>query len=133
MCEQPWLLAGDFNEMLSSNEKDSCASFDFRIVWLFRDFVNECGVIEASIKGCFYTWMNGRGGEDFVQKRLNIVLINPTLMVSFPNLIIEVPFNIGSDHNMLICESMPRASFNRKRCFKYEIKWEEDITGIIRL
>lgn len=46
MCDQPWLLVNDFNEMLCNNEKEVGASFDFRTTILFRYFLNKCGVIK---------------------------------------------------------------------------------------
>lgn len=60
------MLASDFNETLCGNEEDGGSSFDFRRVRKFRDFANECGVMDYSSKDCFYIQMNGRGCEDFV-------------------------------------------------------------------
>lgn len=112
--------------MLCSNEKEGGVSFDFRRARLFRDFVNECGVIEESTKSCFYTQRNGRGSEDFLQESLDRVLANSTLMMGFPNLTVEVPSNIKSYHNVLIYDSLLRANPSKKLCFKYKIKWQEE-------
>lgn len=48
----------------------------------------------------YYTWSNDHDVDDFIQERLDRVLVNSYALGRFPNLEVSVPPNTGSVHNM---------------------------------
>lgn len=52
----PWVLIGDFNEVLKESEKIRGAPIDQRCCFCFRRWVNECGLINLEAAGLKFTW-----------------------------------------------------------------------------
>lgn len=63
----PWLIGGDFNEILHHHEKfggkpkSDWALLDSRLV------VDECGLIDMGFSGDCFTWVNRREGRTAIQ------------------------------------------------------------------
>ncbi|KAL9690658.1 hypothetical protein QQ045_011064 [Rhodiola kirilowii] len=60
----PWIILGDFNEVLSDEE---VVGVDPRKLWQmtnFRDVLEDCGLTDLGFKGFPYTFTNGRMGDD---------------------------------------------------------------------
>ncbi|XP_060185616.1 uncharacterized protein LOC132615077 [Lycium barbarum] len=72
----PWMVGGDFNVILSEEEKlgglpvalSECEDFAFCI--------NSCGLLDMRFKGSPFTWWNGRSAEDCIFKRLDRIVVN---------------------------------------------------------
>ena len=67
----PWLCMGDFNEILSSNEKQGRHPHSLRCMEDFRSALLHCGLINLGFIGNIFTWRNDRPGNEFVQERLD--------------------------------------------------------------
>lgn len=70
----PWIVGGDFNQVLSVKEKLSKNSHTPGPIE-FSDTLNTCGLIELHSTGNFFTWCNGRQNEDAVWEKLDRVLV----------------------------------------------------------
>ncbi|KAA3459032.1 endonuclease/exonuclease/phosphatase family protein [Gossypium australe] len=68
----PWMCFGDFNNLLSINDKKGGAVY--LTVWLdgFRDCVSDCNLLE------------GRGTSSFVMERLNRAFVNDAWVQRYP-------------------------------------------------
>ena len=62
-----WVCVGDYNEILTSDEKQGGSP---RAGRLMEDLLH-CGLIDLGFSGNKYTWRNGRPGDAFVQERLD--------------------------------------------------------------
>ncbi|KAL5861290.1 hypothetical protein ACOSQ4_002586 [Xanthoceras sorbifolium] len=71
MCQLPWLVAGDFNEILFANEKSSGTDRPKYLINNFREALCDCALEDLGSKGHPFTWCNGRSGDAFVQERIN--------------------------------------------------------------
>ncbi|KAK2657778.1 hypothetical protein Ddye_010830 [Dipteronia dyeriana] len=69
---------GDFNELLSRNEKNGGPDKSFFGMSLFREVVDDCDLADLGFSGPSYTSNNKREGKDIVQERLNRFLADPS-------------------------------------------------------
>jgi hypothetical protein len=67
----PWLLARDFNVILSLGEKFGGRNFGSPPYNAFVDFVQELGLIDLGFNGNRYTWYNKRLGHGKIKERLD--------------------------------------------------------------
>lgn len=100
--------------MLTSKVKEGESYFDF------NRFVNNCEMMDVKAKWLFYTWRIGHKVEDFIQERLDRVLLNPSVLKLYLNLEDFVSSNTRSDHNMLWLNLDANANFGY-RLFKYKM------------
>jgi hypothetical protein len=59
----PWICAGDFNEVLHSDEHFGLRDRDENQMELFRDCLDDCGLMDMGFIGPKYTWTNRQDGE----------------------------------------------------------------------
>ncbi|XP_061348216.1 uncharacterized protein LOC133293642 [Gastrolobium bilobum] len=55
MYSEPWLVAGDFNEILSAEEKKGRAPVDFGRCSDFADVLDDCNLMDLGNSGPFFT------------------------------------------------------------------------------
>ena len=67
----PWLVAGDFNEILVTEEKEGKLLRPQAQMDNFRKGLGECALMDLGFAGPTFTWNNGRVGEDNVRARLD--------------------------------------------------------------
>ena len=66
----PWIMAGDFNEVLIGEDK-----FGGHLI-NFQECLNACGMIDLGFFGPQFTWTNRQPFTQLVQERIDRVLIN---------------------------------------------------------
>lgn len=98
----PWLLVGDFNEIISSSEK-----FDGRIINLnrsnqFLQCLNYCQLIDLGFKGSRYTWTNKRKCGFTIRERFDRCMTNFEWNTLFPNSLVNHLPRTHSDHCPLL-------------------------------
>ena len=67
----PWLCIGDFNEILTSDEKQGKILRPIRQMEEFHNVLLQSDLIDLGFYENKFTWRNGRSGEAFVQERLD--------------------------------------------------------------
>ncbi|XP_060182816.1 uncharacterized protein LOC132612735 [Lycium barbarum] len=72
--KNPWLVGGDFNVILSEEEKLGGLPITLNECEDFAFCVNSCELFDMGYKGSPYTWWNGRVAEDYIFKRLDRIL-----------------------------------------------------------
>ena len=72
----PRLCFGDFNEVLSLNEKIGGNEKQVNSVADFREVVRECELIDLGFTGYLFTWSNRRFGVGSIEERLDRFLYN---------------------------------------------------------
>lgn len=96
-----WMLAGDFNEIVSNSEKIGGAR---REEWSFRDFRNmiaSCDLMDLKSKGNRFSWVGERYNHT-VRCCLDRVMVNTEWAATFPNAEAEfMDFN-GSAHKPIL-------------------------------
>ncbi|GER34017.1 RNA-directed DNA polymerase-like protein [Striga asiatica] len=83
-----WFLAGDFNDILSNADKNGGVLRGESSFAVFRDFVSRLGVVECKSKGHQFTWSNHRQGEEFIEEKLDRVIMSPEWLFKFPSSVV---------------------------------------------
>ncbi|KAI7994532.1 putative membrane-associated kinase regulator 2 [Camellia lanceoleosa] len=101
--EQPWLVAGDFNDYASQHEKRSFSlSQNTRRTQKFLDHVNNCNLIDLGSFGPRMTWTNNRQGLANTMERLDRAMCNTEWRTIFPEATVKVLHRTYSDHSPLV-------------------------------
>jgi hypothetical protein len=56
----PWVLLGDFNEILFSHEKEGGNPRPHNFMQAFQDVLTGCGLEDIGYSGDMFTWRRGR-------------------------------------------------------------------------
>ncbi len=123
--DMPWLVAGDFHEILKSTEKSGRLERHWYQMETFRQALSDCTLQDMGFQGNKYTWWNGRYGADCVYERLDRGVCTAEWKILFPfSQVRHVPFS-NSDHDALIVaikKSEPQV-VRRPRMFRFENNW----------
>ncbi|XP_060210576.1 uncharacterized protein LOC132637514 [Lycium barbarum] len=98
----PWLLGGDFNDILNEEVKIGGLLV---LPQEYEDFafcLNSCELHEMPFKGSPFTWWNGSAANDCIFKRLDRIVHNDTFQNWFGHLEVEHLSRTGSDHASLL-------------------------------
>ena len=79
----PWMCAGDFNELLWSHEKLSLDPRQDCKMKVFRDVLDECGLMDLGYVGDKFTWWGKRAGG-LVLERLDRAVASNGWLSHFP-------------------------------------------------
>lgn len=140
--QSPWLVRGDFNIIVSEEEKHGGMLVYIQEVEDFAHCIDTCNLFYLGYKGSLYTWWNGRSGDACIFKSLDRYLGNLKFQELFPALEVEHFIKYGSDHAPLLrtCnvntvqvkKSLKFLNFWAKSAtFKDVIKkhWQSDVEG----
>lgn len=133
-CHLPWLLGGDFNEILASHEKEGGRPRAFGQMQSFRDLVSDCLLSNIPPHGPKYTW-RGIRNHDEIRVRLDRFLASSSWMDLFST---SKAVNLNpckSDHLPILIEvrtPLPKKKRRRRR-FRFEECWihEEECKKLI--
>lgn len=108
---EPWSVIGDFNCILSDNErKGGASSPSLRGRQGFRRMVQECNLIDAGLQGNPFTWRKGS-----LFQRLDRAFINMSWRLRFPQAAVyHLPF-FKSDHRAILLQFEKKKRINRNR------------------
>ncbi|KAA3480509.1 Exo_endo_phos domain-containing protein [Gossypium australe] len=67
----PWMVAGDFNEIMYSFEKKKGIPRDHKRMEIFREALEECNLMDIGYSGVWYTWERGNLPETNIRERLD--------------------------------------------------------------
>ena len=128
----PWILIGDFNEILSDTEKFGARPGNTLHNSTFRSFFDNGGLIDLKYSRSHFTWANNREASALILERLDRTLVNTSFLHVFPSSYTHVPPAIGSDHCPLVFFFAPPLT-RFKKPFKFEQKWmfEDDFNSVV--
>ncbi|CAN0870549.1 Putative ribonuclease H protein At1g65750 [Linum grandiflorum] len=114
----PWMLIGDFNALLSANEKQGGAVFSRRKHQPFINCVADCGLLDGKFKGPRFTWRWGH-----LQQRLDRCLFNSAWITKFPEShVLHLP-RIKSDHRPIMMITPVHRANRLPRPFRFFAAW----------
>lgn len=131
----PWLLVGDFNEILWGNEKLGGPMRCQRQMDGFRSVVDDLGLSDLGFVGSCFTWRGVRGGE-VIKVCLDRGLATQGWCDIFSfSKVCHLPPN-KSDHVPVLVkvrEACPHRK-RKKKCFRFEEMWlrEEDCGRVVK-
>ena len=100
----PWLLVGDFNEVLSSEDKFGGLPVRLGRSQLFNNCLNDCGMIDLGFHGPRFTWSNLREVRYLIQECLDRGFANAAWKEAYLEAFVHHLTITHSDHcAMLVC------------------------------
>ena len=78
------MIASDFNEVLSVEEKFGGKAVDLRRALRFQDCLNYCRMIDLGFFGSKFTWSNNQPLTHLIQERIDRVFVNPAWNELYP-------------------------------------------------
>ncbi|XP_021713566.1 uncharacterized protein LOC110681747 [Chenopodium quinoa] len=88
-CDIPYLMFGDFNEIVSMAEKDGGAVRRECLMDAFRDAIDSCALRDLGYKGCIFTWQRGTNVDTVIRERLDRFLGSDEWCSIFPNFVVQ--------------------------------------------
>ncbi|GJX79146.1 RNA-directed DNA polymerase, eukaryota, reverse transcriptase zinc-binding domain protein [Tanacetum coccineum] len=120
---KPWIIGGDMNVILNTNEHSVGVSFVSSEMQEFKDYVNMIEVEDLCSSGLFFTWTKNlkkaRDGDvTGVLKKLDRVMVNEDFLKKYDQA--HVIFNpyLVSDHSQAVI-IIPNSMKRKKKAFKF--------------
>ncbi|KAK4286586.1 hypothetical protein QN277_003122 [Acacia crassicarpa] len=132
----PWAVWGDFNDILTPNERIGGAGVSHgRINW-FQNRTQECNLVDLGASGPKFTWKGPRiRGFSRLFERLDRVFANLALIAQFPNCSVKnLPRTRFSDHNPILLNLGVLVKVRRNNPFRFEAMWmaHDDFNNFLR-
>jgi hypothetical protein len=119
----PWLIIGDFNEILFSHEKEGGNVRPQGFMDAFRDTLMECGLEVLGLSGDIFSWKRDR-----IRERLDRGVATGSWMTMHPTDGIQHLEFIKSDHRSILLntEMQMAQSNNRSKVKRFEARWVQE-------
>ena len=116
----PWVLIGDFNQIISEEDKLSKNGSSSGIN-LFKSSMEEAGLDLISYQGPNFTWTNKRKGDNECLEWIDLAFCNPQWTLLFPCSYVQHMGIAASDHSPIILHTKPH--FKKSKGRKFEKLW----------
>ncbi|KAF5450043.1 hypothetical protein F2P56_030424, partial [Juglans regia] len=131
-----WCVMGDFNEILTNDEKEGGRPRGEILMKNFRNALEEGGLSDLGWKGDKFTWSNRHGDESFTKERLDRVVANKKWIEAQKEVSAENLVARSSDHRpvLLSFSQFNKSFYWSHRVFKYEAWWasETDCKKVVK-
>ena len=126
--DMPWVLAGDFNETLSAEDKFGGRTIGVSSSLLFKECLDNCNMIDIGFSGPRFTWTHKREVHALIQERLDRFFVNPSWCLLYLEARVMHLTRCHSDHCPVMLDMLPRTNTGRARPFKFQTCWLTDPT-----
>ncbi|KAL5542373.1 hypothetical protein UlMin_010083 [Ulmus minor] len=133
LCHLPWLVGGDFNEVLYDHEKQGGRPRSLSQMKHFQEALDHCCLRNITSTGEFFTWANKQVGSAFIQERLDRYVSTLAWGQRFPNSRCQNLNFYSSDHRAIRILLGPspvwvrkKSNGSRKGRFHFEELWATD-------
>jgi exonuclease III len=122
-----WLVFGDFNLVLTNEEKAGGNPIDPNITTSFRNTLAHCDLQDLGYTGGIYTWTNKHPEDHLIQSRLDRFLATSDWISNFPNFVNTHLTRYKSDHCPILLDyssiNVTRVDNNKYYSRKFEQIW----------
>ncbi|KAL0307384.1 UNVERIFIED_CONTAM: hypothetical protein Scaly_2984900 [Sesamum calycinum] len=84
ICDDPWLVTGDFNAVMDDSEVSGNAADTSQSMAEFRECITKSELLHLPFTGAPFTWHNCSEGERSLWKRLDRMLVNENWLAVWP-------------------------------------------------
>lgn len=121
---EPWMLAGDFNDIMTADEQRGGAVVNEQRCRKFSHNISSCNLIDLGSEGHNYTWRGPISNfANRIFKRLDRGLCNIAWRTEFCDAFVRVGPRIRSDHHPLLIDTEKRKHQLHQRPFRFEAAW----------
>lgn len=130
----PWVIVGDFNEVLMGDDKLGGNSVNINRELRFQDCLDSCKMIDIGFAGPRFTWSNRRPLSHLVQERIDRVFVNAEWNAIFPKAAVLHMERGHSDHCSIKLCLDNRQNFHPPRPFRFQPMWLSHLSfpGVVR-
>lgn len=130
----PWCIIGDFNDLLTADEKEGRISHPRTLLDGFAEIIMECGLNDLGFTGGKFTWEHCRGTERWVSERLDRGFATESWSNLFPDAEVIVHEVTTSDHIPLCLKLNKQMYVPRLKRFRFENMWvqKNECRGIVQ-
>ena len=119
----PWLCFGDFNEILSKEEKLGGAPRPQQQMDSFRNVVDKCDFKDMGYCGLDFTWCNQQEGNDRIYLRLERAFAIVDWLDYFNNIEVHHFLDTTSNHCALLLSDFITIGQRRGHRFHFKALW----------
>ncbi|GJZ02370.1 putative RNA-directed DNA polymerase, eukaryota, reverse transcriptase zinc-binding domain protein [Tanacetum coccineum] len=113
------ILFGDLNKVRNETES-SGSSFYSEDVAIFNSFIHDFGLIDLTMRGRMFTWMNTAGSK---LRKVDRFLISDGVLQSYSDVQVTVLDRVWSDHNLILLHyGSTKSLHNRLKGLKVQLK-----------
>lgn len=98
----PWCLVGDFNNVTSQADKKGGAAYPNHLIEGFNECLQDVDLHDLDIIGHQFTWERGRNTNQWIEIRLDKVIVNTLWSNLFPMAKVYNLEGSPSDHSPLL-------------------------------
>jgi hypothetical protein len=116
----PWIVIGDFNEILFSHEKEGGNPRPPSFMQAFQDALTDCDLEDLGFSGDNFTWKRGR-----IRERLDKAVANGEWNIMHPGAVLQHLEYTKSDHRPILLDTdYKHIAVNQgKKSKKFEARW----------
>lgn len=122
LSNDPWLLFGDFNEILLPSEV-SGGQFSSSRAAKFSHAMDDCDLLDLGDKGHQFTWFRKAVGDRPISKRLDRALYDSEWRIQFPETYVENLVRHHSDHCLMLLRCTTPIPNKHERPFRFQAAW----------
>jgi hypothetical protein len=123
----PWLMIGDFNEVMWSFEHFSKRRRPPKQMIEFREVLSFCDLHDLRFQGLPWMYDNKHMGDRNVRVRLDRVVASPSWSQWFPRAKLQHLISVSSDHcPVFLNQVTDQFQAPPKQIMRYEIMWERE-------
>ena len=126
MHSMPWVIAGDFNEPLSSVDKLGGRDVSIRRSLPLKDCLDRCNMIDLGFSGSRFTWANRRDAHILIQERIDRFFVNSNWCTLYPKAKVTHLTRCHSDHCPVLLETSSFEWSKPNVSFKFQSFWLSD-------
>lgn len=135
LSDLPWCVIGDFNDMLSSEDKRGIHDHPEWCIRGFRSVVIDSGLVDIPLEGYPFTWWKSRGVAREVEERLDRAMANQHWLQFFPEVKLTNIVAPSSYHSPILLSCVPphcHTGYHRR--FRFENSWllEPELDSVVR-
>ncbi|OMO85295.1 reverse transcriptase [Corchorus capsularis] len=119
----PWLITGDFNDIINSHDKRGGAPMSLSRTRAFLNCLNYCNVTDLGFKGPRFTWSNNRNLSQLIQERIDMAFANPDWRLMFSDAYVSHLPRTHSDHCPLLISFFKNQVEKGNKPFRFQKMW----------
>ena len=109
----PWLMLGDFNEVLYDDDKFGGNHVNLNKALEFKDCLDECNMVDLGFVGPKFTWTNRKPISSLILERIDRCFANLVWRILYPEALVTHLPRTFSDHCPVLIE-LCRARVNQQ-------------------
>ncbi|XP_050280869.1 uncharacterized protein LOC126721842 [Quercus robur] len=116
-------MLGDFNEVLSSEEKLGGNQINLNRALEFIECLDNCNFLDLGFAGPKFTWTNKKTVTSLILERLDRCFANPSWRMLYPEAIVTHLLRTFSDHCPVLIELLDTRTNATNKPFRFHTMW----------